>query len=284
MTALALRIRRGRTLLGELAKLSAFVRRDFLVAWSYRLSFLTSLLSLVGAAFIFYFVGQMVDPSKLPEVAGTQVSYLEFAAVGMALSGFIHLGLERVSTVVRSEQMMGTLESLLSTPTSSATVQVGSVLFDLFFIPIRMGVFLGALVLAFGVDLKLSAIPQALALVAVFVPFVWGLGVLAAGMTLTFRRGSGVVAAATLGLTLLSGVYFPVGLLPGWLHSIAAASPIAITVTAMRDALLGGAGWAEISPKLLEIAPASIAAVAIGTLAFRLALRRERRLGTLGAY
>ena len=283
MTALTLRGRRG-ALLGELGKLSAFVRRDFLVAWSYRLSFLTTLLSLVGAAFIFYFVGQMVDPAKLPEIAGTRVSYLEFAAVGMALSGFIHLGLERVSTVVRSEQMMGTLESLLSTPTSPATVQVGSVLFDLFFIPIRMGVFLGALALAFGVDLKLSAIPQTLALVAVFVPFVWGLGVLAAGMTLTFRRGSGVVAAATLGLTLLSGVYFPVGLLPDWLHSLASASPIAITVTAMREALLGGAGWGDVAPKLLQIAPASVAAVAVGTIAFRLALRRERRLGTLGSY
>lgn len=284
MTTLTLRGRRGGVLLGELAKLTAFVRRDFLVAWSYRLSFVTSLLSLVGAAFIFYFVGQMVDPAKLPEIAGTRVSYLEFAAVGMALSGFIHLGLERVSTVVRSEQMMGTLESLLSTPTSPATVQVGSVLFDLFFIPIRMGVFLGALALAFGVDLRLSGIPQALALVAVFVPFVWGLGVLAAGMTLTFRRGAGVVAAATLGLTLLSGVYFPVGLLPHWLHSLAEASPIAITVTAMREALLGGAGWADVAPKLLQIAPASVAAVAIGTIAFRLALRRERRLGTLGSY
>ncbi len=284
MTALVPRAGRLPGFLGELRKLSAFLRRDFLVAWSYRLSFLTSLLSLVGAAFIFYFVGLMVDPTKLPEVAGTQVSYLEFAAVGMALSGVIHLGLERVSTAMRSEQLMGTLESLLSTPTSHATVQIGSVLFDFLFIPVRMGIFLAALMVAFGVQLQVGAVPQTLLLLLVFVPFVWGLGVLAAAMTLTFRRGGGVVAMAVLGVTLVSGVYFPVGLLPGWLQSVAQASPIAVTVTAMRDALLGGAGWGEIAPKALLILPASLVSVALGTVAFRLALRRERRLGTLGTY
>ena len=48
----------------ELRKLAAFVRRDFLVAWSYRLSFLTELLGLVAGALVFYFVGLMVDPTR----------------------------------------------------------------------------------------------------------------------------------------------------------------------------------------------------------------------------
>ena len=126
----------------ELRKLAAFVRRDFLVAWSYRLSFLTSFLGLVGGALVFYFVGLMVDPASIPPVDGKQVSYLEFAVVGMALGGFLHLGLERVSAALRNEQLMGTLESLLSTPTTPATVQVGSVLFDLIFIPLRMTILL----------------------------------------------------------------------------------------------------------------------------------------------
>ena len=118
------------------------MRRDFLVQWSYRLSFLTSFIGLFGGALIFYFIGKMVDPAAIPTVGGKQVSYLEFAVIGMTLGGFVHLGLERVSAALRNEQLMGTLESLLTTPTSSQTIQIGSVLFDLIFIPLRMGLLL----------------------------------------------------------------------------------------------------------------------------------------------
>jgi ABC-2 type transport system permease protein len=268
----------------ELRKLAAFVRRDFLIAWSYRLSFVTSFVGLVGGALVFYFVGLMVDPAAIPEVAGEPVTYLEFAVIGMTLGGFVHLGLERVSAALRAEQLMGTLESLLATPTASQTIQVGSVLFDLIFIPVRMAIVLTVLALLFGLGLDPGGIPQALVVLLLFMPFVWGLGILAAAITLTFRRGSGVVALGIAGLTLVSGLYFPLELLPGWLEAAAAANPLAIAADALRDALLGGVGWSELGPDVLVLAPLSIVSLGLGTLGFALALRRERRLGTLGAY
>ena len=268
----------------ELRKLSAFVRRDFLVLWSYRLSFLTSFVGLFGGALIFYFIGKMVDPAAIPSVGGKRVTYLEFAVIGMTLGGFVHLGLERVSAALRNEQLMGTLESLLTTPTSSQTIQVGSVLFDLIFIPVRMGLLLAMLALAFGLGLDVGGVPQSLVLLAFFMPFVWGLGILSAALTLTFRRGAGVVTLATGALTLVSGLYFPLSLLPNWLETASAANPLTIAATGLREALLGGMGWGSIGGDILLLAPLSIVSVVIGMLAFRLALRRERRLGTLGAY
>lgn len=274
--------RRSRGL--ELRKLAAFVRRDFLVAWSYRLSFLTGFLSLIGGALVFYFVGLMVDPASIPPVDGKQVSYLEFAVVGMALGGFLHLGLERVSAALRNEQLMGTLESLLSTPTTPATVQVGSVLFDLIFIPVRMTILLTTLALVFGLGLQVDGVPQALVILIFFMPFVWGLGILAAAITLTFRRGAGMVALAVAGLTLVSGLYFPVDLLPGWLTTVAEANPLAIAAESLRESLLGDANWSTIGPDIAVLTPLAIVSFLLGMVAFRLALRRERRLGTLGAY
>ncbi|NUT56358.1 MAG: ABC transporter permease [Thermoleophilia bacterium] len=284
MSDVALSESRGRGRGLELRKLAAFVRRDFLVAWSYRLSFLSGFLGLIGGAFVFYFVGLMVDPASIPRVDGKQVTYLEFAVVGIALGGFLHLGLERVSAALRDEQMMGTLESLLSTPTTPVTVQVGSVLFDLIFIPVRMAILLTTLALLFGLGLQLDGVPQALVILLFFLPFVWGLGILAAAITLTFRRGSGVVGLAIAGLTLISGLSFPVGLLPGWLTAAAEANPLAIAAEELRHALLGGADWGAVGSDLLLLTPLSLLSFVLGTAAFRLALRRERRLGTLGAY
>ena len=85
----------------------------------------------------------------------------------MTLGGFVHLGLERVSAALRNEQLMGTLESLLTTPTSSQTIQIGSILFDLIFIPLRMGLLLLLLALVFGLNLDAGGVPQSLVLLVV---------------------------------------------------------------------------------------------------------------------
>jgi ABC-2 type transport system permease protein len=271
-------------LAAEARKLPAFVRRDFLVAWSYRMSFVTDLLGLAGQALIFYFVGQLVDPSKMPTYGGEDVTYLEFAAVGLLLGAFIQFGMQNVAAAVRNEQLQGTLESLLVTPTAPHTLQLGSVSFLFLYIPIRIVVLLGAIALAFGLDLELSGVLPALVLLLAFMPFVWGLGVASAAAIVTFKRGAGLLAMGTLVVALVSGLYFPIELLPGWLTAIAEQNPIALAVEGMRESLLGGSGWAEIGATLALLAPMSLAALAVGFLAFRSALARERRLGTVGLY
>ena len=61
------------------------------------------------------------------------------------LSVFLHVGLVRVGTAVRGEQLMGTLESVLMTPTATGTIQLGSVVFDLIYVPLRTALFLVAI-------------------------------------------------------------------------------------------------------------------------------------------
>lgn len=284
MSTFAVPAGRVRGLTGELRKLPAFVRRDFLVAWSYRMSFVSDIVNLVGQVIVFYFIGKMVDQNRLPTYGGSEVSYLEFAAVGIAVGVFIQFGLDRVSAAMRGEQMMGTLESILVTPTAPATIQLGSVAFDLVYIPLRTAAFLGGTTLAFGLHFSAGGILPALLLLLAFIPFVWGLGVLTAGMILTFRRGGGVVGLGAVALGLMSGVYFPLDLLPGWLTGVAEANPIALAIQGMRDSLLGGATVADVAPTIAALVPTSAASLALGLFVFRLAVRRERRRGTIGLY
>ena len=272
------------TLAGELRKLPAFVRRDFLVAWSYRLPFVTDWIGLAFQAIMFYFVGLMVDPSKLPTFGGEPTTYLAFVAVGIAISAFMTLALGRVSVGIQQEQLAGTLESLLMTPTSPATVQLGAVVYDLIYIPIRTAVFLVVIALAFGIDFYASGLLPALVVLVVFIPFVWGLGVASAGATLTFRRGSGVVGIAMTVLVLFSGAYYPLDLLPNWIATLAELNPITIAVDGMREPLLGGTGWDGVGKAVTILLPLAAVSIALGGVAFRAALRRERRQGTLGLY
>ena len=105
------------------------------------------------------------------------MSYLEFAAVGIAVGVFIQFGLDRVSAAMRGEQLMGTLESVLVTPTAPTTIQLGSVAFDLVYIPLRTAIFLAAVTVAFGLHFSAAGLLPALLVLLAFMPFVWGLGV-----------------------------------------------------------------------------------------------------------
>jgi ABC-2 type transport system permease protein len=278
--------RRGRvaSLTGELAKVPAFVRRDWLVLLSYRVAFVSDIVGLLGQVLVFAFVSKMIEPSALPRYGGTEVTYLEFACVGIVLATFIQFGLNRVSAAVRGEQLMGTLESVLATPTTPSTIQLGSVAFDLLYIPLRTAVFLGGLALAFGLHLQLDGILPAIVILIVFMPFVWGLGVASAGLIMTFRRGSGLIGTALVGLGLFSGIYFPITLLPEWAERVAMLNPITHAIDGMRDALLGGTGWSEVPQTVAIVFPFSVFAFATGLLVFRAAVHRERRLGSLGVY
>lgn len=284
MTQLDLAEGRLPVLTGELAKLPAFVRRDFLQAWSYRMSFASDAVGLVVQAVMFFYIGRMIDPDALPTYGGARVTYMEFVTIGISLSMFLALGLGRVATAIRGEQLMGTLESVLMTPTSPATVQLGSVLYDLIYVPLRTGLFLAAVGLTFGLHFDTGGILPATVVLLAFIPFVWGLGIASAAALLTFRRGSGGVGLAVTLMALGSGAYFPLALFPGWVSTLAELNPMAAAIQGMRLPLLGDAGWAEVGPSLAILAPASVVTLAAGILAFRLALRRERRTGTLNLY
>ena len=271
-------------LLGEAIKLPAFARRDMIVAWSYRFAFFSDAFSLVLQAFLFYFVGLLVDDSKLPEYGGSQVSYMEFVAVGIALAAFVQIGLGRISAAMRQEQMIGTLEAILLTPTSPATIQLGSVVYDLIYVPLRTAIYLVAIALGFGLHFNLDGLLPALIVLVAFVPFVWGLGLISAAGTLTFRGGSAGVGFAVAIMTLASGAYFPLELLPGWLSALAVLNPMAIAIEGMREPLLGTVSWSQTVDAVLVLVPLALVSLLAGVFAFRQALRRERRLGTLGLY
>jgi ABC-2 type transport system permease protein len=273
-----------RQLLDELAKLPAFVRRDVLTLLSYRWPFVGDVMGLLVQSVMFYFVSRLVSTNRMPLIAGHRPDYLAFVSVGIAVAAFMEVGLGKMLQSVQTERMIGTLESLLVTPTRLATIQLGPAMYDLVYVPLRTALFLTIVSVVYGVHLNLTGIPPAAAILVSFIPFVWGLGVLGAANILTFRRGNTVIGFMTTVLSIGSGAYFPLELLPGWAETIAKANPVAIALSGMRETLLADSGWAEVWWRAGVLLPMSAVMVLVGALAFRRAVARERRLGTIGLY
>ena len=269
---------------GELWKLPAFVRRDALIAWSYRTAFFSEIGSAIFQVGIFYFLSFLVDPARMPRVGQTRADYMGFIAVGLSVALVYQLGVARLLSGVRTEQLMGTFESLLTTPTAPTTIQVGMVAYDMLRIPLRAGLLLGIAAVIFRVDLNWPGIGQALVIAFAFLPFAWGVAAGLTAMVITFRQATGLVGFANYALLIGSGTYFPLEMLPRWLAEPAALNPLAVALRGTRGALLASAPWQETLGQVVMILPVAVLAWTIGTIAFRIALQRERRAGTLALY
>lgn len=271
-------------LVAEARKVPAFMRRDLLIMLSYRGAFVGDVVAIAVQAAMFGFVAKLVDPSRLPTYGGGPIGYFEYVMVGVVITTVSGLLLQKVATAIRAEQMMGTLEALLVSPASPTTVQMGSIAFDLVFIPVRTGALLLVVSLTLGLDFDASGILPAFALLAAFVPFVWGLGLVTAAAILTFRRGIGALGAIMGVLGLASGAFFPLALLPDLLQRLAEANPVAIVMEGTRGALIAGADWGAVVTDVIILVPVSVAMLFAGVAAFRAGLAREYRRGTLGLY
>jgi ABC-2 type transport system permease protein len=268
----------------EAAKIPAFVRRDWKIALSYRAVFIGDAIALAGQIVVFYFIARLVDPGKLPTYGGTVPSYLAFVSIGLVINLTAGALLHQVAAQLRQEQLMGTLEALMATPTTGATLQLGSVAYTLLFVPIRAAILLGAIAIGFGLELHLSGVAPAIVLLVAFLPFTWGLGLISAAVVVTFRRGASATGFLLTLLGLVSGAVFPIALLPPLLRAIADWNPFALAIDGVREALIGGAGWTPALSSLGHLAPLSAAGFGLGVMCFRAAIARERRRGTLGAY
>ena len=80
--------------------------------------------------------------------------------------------------------------------TIASVILLGSVIYDLLYVPLRTVVFLVIVSIWFNISFAASGYVPALVILMAFIPFVWGIGSIAAACVLTFRRGSGVLGLA----------------------------------------------------------------------------------------
>ncbi len=109
--------------------------------------------------------------------------------------------------------------------------------------------------------------------------FGWAIGLAVSGMIMRWGLGAEELAWAAIFLIApVSGVYYPIAVLPGWLQSIAYALPSAHVFEGMRSVLLTGMFrwdhfWAALALDLVYIG--------LGAGLFTLAIRYARNHGSL---
>jgi ABC-2 type transport system permease protein len=266
------------------AAFAAFLRRDWTVARSYRLTFALNLWSSLFSLLLFFYLAKLVDEGSLGEGRDLFAhGFFAFVILGIALLQVVQTALNSFAGRVRQEQTTGTLEALLATPTSPSLIVLASAAYELLRALVQGLITLIAAVLIFGLHLEAgpAEIAVSIAALAAVIPIFAALGVVVAAFTVAFKQTLGITGVISSALGLLGGVYFPVDVLPGALETLGRALPFTWALDVIRSALL--IGEIELVP-LAGVVAAAPVALGGALLVFRLALDRARRDGSLAQY
>jgi len=210
---------------------------------------------------------------------GRATTYLLVGAVIWAYLGIIF---EFLTETVAWERWEGTIEYTFMAPLSRFTHLAGAGMFAVLYGLIRAGLLFGAVGLFFHLQM-----PHANFLAAVVVLLVGSVSFIGIGMMtavlplISPEKGAQLGFVAQGVLLVVSGVYYPISVLPSWMQSLAAISPATYVLRAVRAAILDGAGLTSMGRELLLLIVIGIVCIPAGLALFSAGERYAKRHGKL---
>jgi ABC-2 type transport system permease protein len=268
------------TFVREMRGAYAFVERNVNLMkryWGWELVWL--IYSLTNALAITY-IGNGMSAISGQEIDTQYV--VTYLLVGALIWQYLVVIFYAISEMIAWERWEGTIEYTFMAPVSRPTHLVGTTLFAIGYGIIRTLAILGIVVAFFRLNLGgANIVGTVLMLLAGSVSFV-GLGILAAVLPLLYpERGAQMTNAVAAILLLISGVYYPVETLPGWLQRIATVSPATYVIKGMRACLLEGESTVKLLPNVFTLIGVGVAIIVVGLVVFRHVERFAKRTGRL---
>jgi len=176
--------------------------------------------------------------------------------VGALLWNYLSWLYNEIAMSIAYERWEGTLEYTFMAPVSRLVHLLGVSLYSLLNSVITSVIVLVGLVLFTGLNLRGANLGGVLIVVAVSTVAFVGLGLIAAVFpVMSAERGAEATHIFQGSLLLVSGVYYPIEVLPKWLQPLSAISPATYTLSACRK--LFGVGSSSSTPGQLAGAPLS---------------------------
>ncbi len=213
--------------------------------------------------------------------------------IGAMLWGFLSLLFNEVSMAIAYERWEGTLEYTFMAPVSRFAHLIGESIFSTLYSMLRL--FLILIGVGLFVDLDLSQanwFGLIITLLVSSLAFI-GLGLIAATLpVLSPERGAEATNIFQGSLLLVSGVYYPIEVLPGWLQPFAKLSPATYALSACRK-LIGvegnvnnsekfiGAPLVAVLPELLTLLLMGVVMIPVGVWVFKRVEKWAKRTGKL---
>ncbi|HEX6046348.1 MAG TPA: ABC transporter permease [Pyrinomonadaceae bacterium] len=262
-------------------RMRAFVIRDFQLAISYRLAFFLRVLTILIVVTIAYYVSRIFLSNG--NLFATWRDPLAAWITGLAVLNYFMTNFSSLANAIRSEQLQGTLESVLMTPISVPGLIVASSTLDFIEATLYSSLYLVFGAIFFGVTYDGSYLLAFMILILTTMVFA-SLGILSASFAMVFKRGDPIAVLLGTGTAVFSGVFFPPQLLPSFMQNVSKILPATYGLEAIRGVLIENNGLSEARKPILTLLTFLAVLLPISLWVFSRAVRRAKREGSLIQY
>jgi ABC-2 type transport system permease protein len=202
--------------------------------------------------------------------------------IGAVIWSYLGIVFEILTETVAWERWEGTIEYTFMAPLPRAVHLLGMGAFAVLYGVLRTAALFAVVALFFGLHFSQADFGAALVLLAVVSVSFVGVGMVTAVLPLISPEKGAQLGFIAQGLLLVvSGVYYPVAIMPGWMQAIATISPATYALHGMRASVLDGAGVGEVWGDLWPLLALGAIAIPVGLAVFRAGERYAKRHGKL---
>jgi ABC-2 type transport system permease protein len=276
--------RRGGALGRELRAAYAFMERNanlFKRYWTWEVVWLAySVVTALSISFIGKAMGAISGATMTEQQINDSVLYL---LVGAMVWHYLALVFDLISESIQWERWEGTIEYTFMAPVSRLTHLLGQAAFAVIYGVLHTGLILGIVTLFFQLDLSHANVPSMMLIIATGSISFIGLGMLAAVLPLLSpEKGVQMTNIIKVTILLVSGVYYPVDVLPEAMQWMSRISPAYYMLEGMRAALLEGQGVTTLFlPHIIPLLITGVITVPLGLFTFMRAERYAKATGKL---
>ena len=259
----------------------AFVERNYQATrryWGWEIAWLTyGVVTVLAVTYI------APGTQELTGSPAEDVSLLTiYLLIGTLVWAFLADVFDFTAFMVSWERWEGTIEYTFMAPIRLATMLVGSSVFSVLYAVLRTVIIFAIALLFFDLDLSGANFLTAAVFMAVGSIGFLGVGIMAATLPLMYvERGSQMTVILSATLLLVSGIYYPISVLPGWLQAISWVSPARYVLEGIRAGILEGSPITELGGTLGPLTLISVVTVPLGMWTFGLAANYAKKTGRL---
>jgi ABC-2 type transport system permease protein len=258
----------------------AMVNRDLKIMMSYRLRFVTTLLSVFFTLTLFYYISRLVRVAPFT----SSDDYYAFAVIGLVILQVVTAVLHIPPATLRQELVAGTFERIVLSPFGATGGVLAMLVFPFLLTLVTGFAMLVFASIVFGVPVEWDTVPLALP-VAVLAGFAFApFGLLFLAAVLVVKQAVGGATWVIALISLVAGLYFPATLLPDWIEWTSDVQPFTPAVELLRHYLVGtplsDSAWLDLA-KLVGFA---VVLIPPSTALVSVAVRASRRRGTIIEY
>jgi ABC-2 type transport system permease protein len=268
-------------LVNELRATYAFMERNLNLVkryWSWELVWMAySIANSLSVSFI------GLGMEKIGGASEANGRYLVlYLVIGTLIWRYLSLIFYWITDVIAMERWEGTIEYTLMAPIRRVTHMAGQTLWSVVYSLVSTGIILAVTVAIFHIDLsQANLLGGVVMMLAGSLSFI-GVGIMGSVLPLLFpERGSQMTHVIIAVLLLVSGVYYPVDVLPSLLQKMAVYSPATYVLDGTRQALLEGKATLQLWPYIWPTLLMGVLAIPLGLWVFGVAERYAKRSGKL---